>query len=341
MKKEQRDFVIHLNGGIGKAIMATSMIKWVSENYPNKKITVISPWPEIFEYNTRVWRNLPMHQSYIFEDYIKGKDYRLGEPYQCHEYYNEDERTHLMNLYPKAYGFGKYNDDPTPEVFLNAGELKDSEILKMQGPPIFTIQFTGGLLQGRQQKTPSEQVDTSQRDMTHPMGQMVANILLKKGFRVIQVAQQQEHGLQGVLRFNLPFRRFIAMCPSIAGHIGIDSSMMHACNVFKTPQLIFFGQTHPDNLGYKYDGCFNKIKPEGGYYRPRPGLPDNGGLYPYRHPNEKEAMNWEQDEVTTAVEEFLEWVIKNRIPKLYPQMQFKTGKENIPVKEKTNMEEVK
>ena len=320
MKSKEKPLVLQLGGGIGKAIMASSMIKWVNEKYPQRKITVISPWPEVFEYNPRVWRNLPMQQAYLFEDYIRGNDYRLGEPYNLEEYYRDEDKMHLMNVYPKAYRFEDYNEDPESEVYLNKGELKDSEVLKMQGPPVFTVQFTGGMPQGMQPKSPAEREDSNQRDMTPSMGQTVVNTLLKRGFRVIQVAQQHEPGLQGVQRFNLPFRRFMAMCPNIAGHIGIDSSMMHACGAFKTPQLIFFGQTHPDNLGYKYEGSFIKMKPKGGYYRPRPGMPDNAGIYPYRHKDEEVAMDWKPDEVATAVEEFIEWVIKNRIPEIYPNM---------------------
>jgi hypothetical protein len=313
----QKDFVIQLNGGIGKSIMATSFVKWLKKKYPKQNISVISPWPEIFEYNPNIYRNLPIHQAYIYEDYIKGRDYRTGDPYQQIEYYREENKKHLMNVFPKSYGFNELNENPENEVYLTTGEQNDSEMFKLQGPPVFTIQFTGGIPQGAQ--VSPNKGDMAQRDMGVMMGQTIVNILLGKGFRVVQVCQGNEPKLKGAITFNLPFRRFACLAPIIAGHIGIDSSMMHACSAFKTPQMIFWGQTHKDNLGYKYNGFFDKHKKDAMYCRPHCAMPDNGGVYSYKDSKEAKAMDWKPEEIKEAVEEFVEWVTKNRIPGLYPQ----------------------
>jgi hypothetical protein len=277
---------------------------------------------------------LPYTQAYIFEDYIKGRDYRIGDPYQLCEYY--DEGRHLRELYPKAYGFNELNENPETEIYLNKGEIVDAETFKNQGPPIFTVQFTGGTAQGGAAKSAAEREDTSQRDMPLQLGQTVVNNLLRQGYRVVQVGHANDPALQGVIRYTLPFRRFIALCPVIAGHIGIDSSYMHACAAFKAPQLIFFEQTKPSNLGYFYEGAFNVIKPEGGYYRPRPSIPDNAGIYPFRHENEDKAKDWKQEEVIKEVEKFVRWSLENRMKKLYPKMRIESPKEQKDVRVENN-----
>jgi hypothetical protein len=328
---KEKDFVIQLNGGIGKCICATSMIKWVNDKYPDRKITVISPWPELFEYNPRVWRNLPMNQAYLYEDYIKGKDYRIGDPYNLIEYYREEKKEHICELYPKAYGFEEKDKYFETEFYTTVGEENDSINFKNSGPPVFTIQFHGGIPQG--QPVPQHKSDGTQRDMQVQLGTAITNKLRQKGFRVLQVAQQNEPAIPGALRMNLPFRRYICMIPQIVGHIGIDSSMMHGVATYKVPQLIFFGQTHKDNLGYKYDGFFAKHKKNAMYCRPHVGVPDNGGIYPYRDPAERTAMNWSLSELDKAVDEFIEYC-GPRVQKLYPNLRM-----NIPLQK--NKQEVK
>jgi hypothetical protein len=322
IQKPTKDFVLQFNGGIGKAIMATSFIKWLKEKYPDQKITIISPWPEIFEYSPHIYRNLPMHQAYLFEDYIKGKDFRSGEPYSLEEYYREENKMHCMELYPKSFGFHEYNEKPVAELFLTPGEKKDAENFKIQGSPAFTIQISGGVPQGAPQGVQKD--DMAQRDLQLQIGTYIATHLIQRGFRVVQIAQQGEPQipLPQVIRFNLPFRRMACLSPVIAGHIGIDSSMMHASAVFKTPQLIFFEQTHKDNLGYDYEGFFHVSKPEGMYCRPHVALPDNGGIYPYRDPKELKAAEWTNEEIQKSLDEFLHYVFKERLPKLYPNVNF-------------------
>jgi hypothetical protein len=333
MKSKEKDLVIQLSGGIGKAIMATSFVKWLNEQYPKRKITVVSPWPEIFEYNPRVWRNLPVQQAYLYEDYIKGRDFRMGEPYQRVEYYREDDKKHLCNVYPLAYGFDKTNDEPQNEIYFNQGEMYDVQQFINQGPPVFTIQMSGGIPQGVGGVNIADKIDSSQRDFTSHMGQHIVDNLNSKGFRVLQICQANEPKLKNVIHMNTSFRKLAALTSAIAGHIGIDSSYMHACSVTKTPMMIFWGQTHKNNVGYSYDGSIHKSKPESMHCRPKVQMPDRAGVFPYRDANEHLAMNWSPDELTTSVNEFVKWVEENRFPKIYPHMKKPLIKEEKEKKE--------
>ena len=76
-----------INGGIGKHICATTMIRQIKEAEPDARITVISGYPEVFLHNPRIHRNLHHTTSYVYDDYIKGTEFRNGDPYSMLDYY--------------------------------------------------------------------------------------------------------------------------------------------------------------------------------------------------------------------------------------------------------------
>ena len=276
--KQNKDLVIDITGGIGKHIMATSFIRYLNEKYPKRKITVISPYPEFFEYNPRIFRNLPSGQAYLFEDYIKGKDYRKGEPYQRFEYY--DEKKHLMEVFPQAYGFNCFNEIPKSEIFLTKGEEAEGEMFCKQNGPLLTFQMCGGLSSGM--AIGRMKIDSKQRDLPFKFAVKVAEQLLNKGFKLLQIRNENEPVIPGTIQIKLPFRNLLAISKYSKGHVGIDSSMMHGSAVFEKPQLIFWGQTDKNNLGYDHPGVFNISNEYGMHSRPKVQMPDRKGLFPYK-----------------------------------------------------------
>jgi len=300
------DYVIEIQGGIGKHIMATSFIKWLNEKNPKKKITVVSAYPELFEYNPRIWRNLRLDQPYLFEDYIDGNDYRKGEPYALYEYYHE--KMHLCEVYPKAYRFNSYNKDFETEIYLTKGEEMDGKMFCQQNQPVITLQTLGGLPPGA---SPNRmKMDSSQRDMPAKLAMKIVMGLVKKGFKVLQIRGPSEAPIPNTLQIQLPFRNLLPIIKNSVGHVGIDSSGMHAAAVFKKPQLIFWGHTHKDNLGYKYDGFFDCFNEHGMHCRPHCQLPDRTGLFPYKDKKEGFEFDYTDKQIEEYVNKFVDFINK-------------------------------
>lgn len=318
-----KDFVIQLQGGIGKHIAATSFIKWINDKYPEQKITVVSSFPEVFEYNPHIYRNLPQQQAYLFQDYIKGRDYRNGEPYHCHEFY--DERMSIMKLYPKAYQFGEYNENPKSEIFLTEGERQEMELFAKSGPPVITMQVFGGVPPG--QAIPVRKADIGQRDMPMELAMKLSGILQANGFRVLQVRQMNEPQIPGTLQMNMPFRNWMALSSYIVGHVGIDSSFMHSAAVFEKPMLIFWSQTHKDSIGYNYDKVINAFKKGSMKYRPQIAMPDRAAMFPYRDKSESTSWNYTSEQISNYMEDFLNKVDNKK---------FKKGDKNVKKNTKNN-----
>jgi len=212
------NYIIEIAGGIGYHLMATSLIKWLNEKYPKSKISVVSAYPDLFEYNPRIHRNLHIGQAYLFEDYIKGNDYRTGSPYKLIEYYREDEKMHVMELFPKAFGFNQYNKSPESEIYLTEGEELDGQIYNQQNFPLVTFQGFGGLPPGMAPN--KDKVDSSQRDMKFDFACRVVKILQKNGFKVLQIRNQSEPIIPGTLQLKIPFRNLLPIVKYSVGHVG-------------------------------------------------------------------------------------------------------------------------
>ncbi len=298
------NYSLEIVGGIGKHIMATSFIKWLNEKFPKSKLTIFSAYPEFFEYNPRIHRNLRLGQPYSFEDYIKGTDYRKGEPYSLYDYYKEKDKKHLMNLFPKAYGFNNYNEKPESEIYLTKGEEIDGQMYCKQNFPLITFQAFGGLPQGMMPG--KDKVDSSQRDLNFEISQKIVNILVGKGIKVLQIRSNVEPVLQNTLQINLPFRNLLPISKYSLAHVGIDSAMMHGAAAFKKPQLIFWGQTHVDNLGYNYDKVINVWKKGGMHCRPHIQLVDNAGVFPFKDKIEGFEFDYSDGELEQHLNKFLD-----------------------------------
>lgn len=298
------NYVFSIKGGIGKHIAFTSFIRWVNEKYPKSKITVVSAYPEVFEHNPRIWRNLPMHQAYLFEDYIKGRDFRDGEVYQQYEVYRDKDKKHICEMWPKAYGFKGYDKDFKLEIFLTEGEKMDGMFYCEQNKPLITFQAYGGLPPGAQPNR--MKVDSTGRDIPFPIALRIVQILNARGFKVLQLRGPTERPIPGTLQLQLQFRNLLPIIRSAVAHVGIDSSFMHAAAAFEKPQLIFWGQTHKDNFGYPYEGFVSQWREKGMHCRPHVGMPDNRGLYQYESENKGFEMDYTPEEIDKIVNNFIE-----------------------------------
>ena len=84
MPKKDNYVIFNPEGGLGKIISSTAVIKSIKEKYPDHKIVVLTPWPEVYLNNPRIHR---VYKSgitpYFYRDYLEGRDSIVlrGEPY--------------------------------------------------------------------------------------------------------------------------------------------------------------------------------------------------------------------------------------------------------------------
>lgn len=297
------DYIINIQGGIGKVITATTFIRWLHNKFPDSKINVMSAWPEVFYQNPHIYRNLPFNTNYVYDDYVKDSEILFGEPYSCREYINKTK--HISELWPKAMGFGEYNDNILPEIFISKTEYNEALKLIEKAPGnIITVQFQGG----NQIMNQNKEKENDQRNFPHDMAQLVVDKLKEAGYAVVHVRLPHEKPLAGAVVFNnMVFRAMISLLPHIVGHIGIDSSYMHAVAATDKPCTIFWQATNHNVLGYKHHtNIVNNQCPTPMCGRPHLGVIQDhtsGGLWAC--PHGMKCTNWGQEIVLDAVKKFI------------------------------------
>ena len=302
MENEKKEIALIISGGIGKELCATTLIKWLKEKGYDKIIT-LSGYPEVFNNNPHVYRNLHMNTSYLEDDYLKGIDIRQGEVYQMIEY--REGRRHLNQLMPIAYRFGdEENSNIFPEIYPSKHEIMEvKKIISSAKTPIVTVQFQGGPIMMDASGQPIS--GNSARDLTQKQAQLVVDTLTKNNFSVLQIRAGNQFICQNTQVLNLHPRMYMILSKFTAGHIGIDSFMNHVAACWKKPALIFWNQTKFQNLGYPTATNINRDAcPIPMCNRPRVGYGDiiPGGIW--NCPYGKVCQKWTDDEVIKSVDEF-------------------------------------
>ena len=61
--------IFHIEGGIGKNILATSVVSSLKTSDPNRKIVIVSAWPQVWFNNPDVEHVYPFGQQCFFDFY--------------------------------------------------------------------------------------------------------------------------------------------------------------------------------------------------------------------------------------------------------------------------------
>jgi len=114
--------IFTINGGIGKCIFATAVIEAFAEQRPDKKLIVVSGYPDVFIDNPHVHRSFAFSNiQYFYETYIKGLD---SEIYVHNPYEQTDfiyARKHVIQVWCELCGL-KYDPKYTTKIYLTQRE---------------------------------------------------------------------------------------------------------------------------------------------------------------------------------------------------------------------------
>ena len=142
--------ILQIEGGIGKNVMATAVVRAIQKKYPERKIVIISAYSDIWMNNQRVHKVLQFGQiSYFYRDYIQNKDSLvfLQEPYKDNDYIYR--KKHLTEIWCELCNVPW--DGETPELYFTQLESDFVNTLVNKDRQIFLINAFGGAF-GQQHK---------------------------------------------------------------------------------------------------------------------------------------------------------------------------------------------
>jgi len=261
---KEKYVIWEVKGGLGKNVAATSLIKPLSEKYPDRDLILVASYPEIFLNFKEIKRVYSMDKlNYFYEDYIKNKDTLIfkSEPYEQTNHILKKQS--IIKSWCDILGLKPNNQLPV----INFNYPQSQEIFKWKRPkPILLIQTTGGpfnfTLPGCQHPIPSPY--NWPRDLPFEISQKLVTKYSSE-YYIIQVTRPDGYQLQGVderVDAELDKNFLFSLIAASQKRILIDSCLQHAAAGMGLSSTVFWIATSPIVFGYSlHNNIVAKLPP--------------------------------------------------------------------------------
>ena len=238
--------VFHIEGGIGKNIVATNVARNIKKTYPDRELVVVSPYPEVFVHNPDVYRVYKTGMCpYFYEDYIKDKDTIVFK----HEPYNSNEvitrKSNLAKAWCKSLNL-EY-DVNKPVLHFNQIEQQNALLLQQaysNGKPMVAVQINGGI-----GSSPRHINFNWFRDLPPQYVQPIIN-KYKDIFTFVQIKASHQIELENCTQVDLSLREIFLLLSQCKTALTIDSVTQHVMATFQKPSLVCWIGNSPIVYGY-------------------------------------------------------------------------------------------
>jgi len=236
--------VLQIEGGIGKNILATAVIRAISLKYTDHQILVVTAHPDIWRCNPRIWRIIEFGKSdYFYQDHIENQDTTIftQDPYRHNDYLLN--KRHIVSIWCDLCGVE--SDGIKPELYFT--QLENDfvgNILKNNDDrPIFIINPFGG-------SSTQEHKYSWMRDIPPQTAQEVVDYY-KKTHRVIQIRRSDQIELNGVESLSLGIRELCLSLLHSDKRLLMDSFLQHASAALELNSTVLWIGNSPDILGHE------------------------------------------------------------------------------------------
>jgi ADP-heptose:LPS heptosyltransferase len=253
-KIQLNNLLLHINGGLGKCIMATAVVRSYKEAFPESKVVVVSGYPEVFVNNPDVYKNFSYTAPYLWQDYYSKTDWKVSaqDPY-LEEAWIKNENLHLIDIWCNLLGVKC--TQKTPILYFSGPEVDELQRMIVVDKPLIVVQSTGGASPAARAWTrnpPQNEFEDYLKKFidTH----YIVHLCLPETPKLINVSQRVE---------TLNRRQAMGLIYYANQFIGIDSFGQHAraANAYAGPTTIFFPLAESiDRLGYPYSH-WNNLAP--------------------------------------------------------------------------------
>jgi len=233
--------IFSIDGGLGKSIMATAVLKVIKKEYKKANIIVITGYPDVFIGNPNVNKVLHQQQAVgLYKNYIHNKDTKvfITDPYSTSDFITESK--HLIEIWCELYGL-KYNGE-LPEIFLSKGEKEYFEPFYKLDKPIMAIQPNGGAV-GQPLKY------SWTRDLpAYIVNEVVSQF--KNDYAILHIKREDQLMYENTIGALDSWRSIAIMLTLSSKRLLIDSSSLHIATALNLPSVVGWIGTNPRVFGY-------------------------------------------------------------------------------------------
>ena len=311
--RECDQVVLVVEGGIGRNIMATAVVRNLKQVIGDKDLMVVASCSDVFLRNPHVRRVIPMSvPTYFYEDYIVSSKtlFLKAEPYQTYDYIYR--KKHFVECWCDEIGVAC--DSTKPELYFSDKERRMAQLyLNGFDKKMVMLQHTGG-------KDPVDKSEKARmiaaaemyrRGIREEVTQAITDGLLNRGFMVGSVQHENQFCPSMAEKIQFPVRSILALLPHVEGVIAIDSFLMHGAAAVGAPSLVMWGGTNPKVLGYDvHHNVERQACPTPMCHRPNSYLWDvepNG--YMWECPHNDRCMEFDAEDILREFDQMME--VKN------------------------------
>lgn len=235
------NIIFSIEGGLGKSIMSTAVLKAMKKQYPKSFIIIITAYPDVFVGNPNVNKVLT-HDSAknLYENFISKKDCKvfISDPYLTSDYITEEK--HLIPIWCDMFGI--HYDGELPELYISNSERQYFEPFYRLDKPIMVIHPHGGAV-----NQPLKYSWT--RDIPQPIMEDIIDYY-HKDYSILHVKREDQIIYNNTFQALDSFRSIAVLLTLSTKRLLIDSSVMHIATALKLPSVVTWVGTNPIVFGY-------------------------------------------------------------------------------------------
>lgn len=247
--------IFHIDGGLGKHILATAVLKAIKKFYPEHIIKIVCSYPDVFKHNPNVdfiYQN-GNHGNFYLE-HIKEQEHKIkllyADPYTQGDFILS--KKHLLRIWLEQWNI-PYNGEK-PEIFLSPAEVEYLTPFYKTEKPILAIHPNGG---------PTTQGFNYSWTRDLPESTVLAVIEeFKKTHTIVHIKRENQKEYPDTLHALDSFRSIAVLLQMSDKRLLIDSFSQHLAAAFSLPSLVCWVTTDPEIFGYDIHNNIRANRPD-------------------------------------------------------------------------------
>jgi hypothetical protein len=234
--------IFHVEGGIGKNILATAVVSSLKQSDPERNIIIVTAWPQVWFNNPNIYQIYPFGQvANFYKNFIYKKDVKIyrHEPYHCQDYILSNK--HLVEIWCDLIGI-KW-DGTSPKLYFSPLELEYLKLKMYQNvtKPIFLLHTNGGGGNSRPYSW--------YRDLPYQNSKDIVDYF-RNDYHIYQIGYENQDLIEGCNRLALDTREILASVVFSDKRLLIDSFSQHASAALGLKSVVCWIGNKPNVLGY-------------------------------------------------------------------------------------------
>lgn len=280
-----RKCLINVEGGLGKNVMLTAILKEFKAQKGYDEIYVISPYHDVFKACSAVTEAFPPMQGTLYQELVLDEncDVYWKEPYSNQRFIKK--QCHLFEAWAEEFGFELYHpgNEYAPLLDKIASEfpaVKNAadRYLEEWNHNFCIVQFNGGQSplgpMKDQNGNPVPYIDTQEAiKRNYFKGEQIVKLLKDKhgeDCTIVHFALPNEPTIEGTIKIEVPYLTYHLLAAEAKEIICTDSSLQHLSTGQNDHITVIWGETRPEHFGYARNRnvCAKNVLNSQPYFKP-------------------------------------------------------------------------